>query len=54
VYFVQLSLCFHATSVGLDSAQKVDGWTDVDVIITIPMGKLGPLGRIWDLEGFNT
>jgi ribosomal protein L1 len=25
-----------------------DGWTDVDVIITMPnvMGKLGPLGRI--------
>jgi large subunit ribosomal protein L1 len=29
-----------------------DGWTDVDVIITMPavMGKLGPLGRILDLE----
>jgi large subunit ribosomal protein L1 len=30
------------------NTQKIkDGWTDVDVIITMPsvMGKLGPLGR---------
>lgn len=39
-----------ADHVGLDDyLQKIkDGWTDVDVIITMPavMGKLGPLGRI--------
>jgi large subunit ribosomal protein L1 len=31
-----------------------DGWTDVDVIITMPavMGKLGPLGRFRP-RGFN-
>jgi large subunit ribosomal protein L1 len=30
-----------------------DGWTDVDVIITMPsvMGKLGPLGRILGPRG---
>ena len=44
-----------ADHVGLDDyLQKTkDGWTDVDVIITMPavMGKLGPLGRIyvWDV-----
>ena len=39
-----------ADHVGLDDyLQKIkDGWTDVDVIITMPavMGKLGPLGRV--------
>ena len=39
-----------ADFVGLDEyLQKIkDGWTDVDVIITMPsvMGKLGPLGRV--------
>jgi biotin carboxyl carrier protein len=39
-----------ADYVGLDEyLQKIkDGWTDVDVIVTMPavMGKLGPLGRI--------
>jgi large subunit ribosomal protein L1 len=41
--------------VGLDDyLQKIkDGWTDVDVIITMPavMGKLGPLGRILGPRG---
>ena len=44
-----------ADSVGLDDyLQKIkDGWTDVDVIITMPaiMGKLGPLGRILGPRG---
>jgi large subunit ribosomal protein L1 len=44
-----------ADFVGLDEyLQKIkDGWTDVDVIITIPsvMGKLGPLGRILGPRG---
>jgi large subunit ribosomal protein L1 len=34
--------------------QKIkDGWTDVDVIVTMPsvMGKLGPLGRILGPRG---
>ena len=39
-----------ADYVGLDEyLQKIkDGWTDVDVIVTMPavMGKLGPLGRV--------
>ena len=39
-----------ADFVGLDEyLQKIkDGWTDVDVIVTMPsvMGKLGPLGRV--------
>ena len=39
-----------ADYVGLDDyLQKIkDGWTDVDVIVTMPavMGKLGPLGRV--------
>ena len=44
-----------ADFVGLDEyLQKIkDGWTDVDVIITLPsiMGKLGPLGRILGPRG---
>jgi large subunit ribosomal protein L1 len=40
---------------GLDEyLQKIkDGWTDVDVIITMPsvMGKLGPLGRVLGPRG---
>ena len=44
-----------ADYVGLDEyLQKIkDGWTDVDVIITLPsvMGKLGPLGRILGPRG---
>lgn len=44
-----------ADYVGLDEyLQKIkDGWTDVDVIITMPsvMGKLGPLGRILGPRG---
>ena len=44
------ALAAGADFVGLDDyLQKIkDGWTDVDVIITMPsvMGKLGPLGRI--------
>jgi large subunit ribosomal protein L1 len=44
-----------ADYVGLDEyLQKIkDGWTDVDVIITVPavMGKIGPLGRILGPRG---
>ena len=44
-----------ADFVGLDEyLQKIkDGWTNVDVIITMPsvMGKLGPLGRILGPRG---
>ena len=44
-----------ADYVGLDEyLQKIkDGWTDVDVIITMPsvMGKLGPLGRVLGPRG---
>ena len=44
-----------ADYVGLDEyLQKIkDGWTDVDVIITMPsiMGKLGPLGKILGPRG---
>lgn len=44
-----------ADYVGLDEyLQKIkDGWTDVDVIVTMPavMGKLGPLGRILGPRG---
>lgn len=44
-----------ADYVGLDEyIQKIkDGWTDVDVIVTMPsvMGKLGPLGRILGPRG---
>ncbi|MBG7611795.1 50S ribosomal protein L1 [Polaribacter sp. BAL334] len=44
-----------ADYVGLDEyLQKIkNGWTDVDVIITLPsvMGKLGPLGRILGPRG---
>src|SRR5210317_359774 len=44
-----------ADYVGLDEyLQKIKGgWTDVDVIITMPsvMGKLGPLGRILGTRG---
>ena len=44
-----------ADFVGLDEyLDKIkDGWTDVDVIITMPavMGKLGPLGRILGPRG---
>jgi len=44
-----------ADHVGLDDyvAKIKDGWTDVDVIITMPscMGKLGPLGRILGPRG---
>lgn len=44
-----------ADYVGLDDyiAKIKEGWTDVDVIITMPsvMGKLGPLGRILGPRG---
>jgi large subunit ribosomal protein L1 len=44
-----------ADFVGLDEyIQKIkDGWTDVDVIITMPpiMGKVGPIGRILGPRG---
>jgi large subunit ribosomal protein L1 len=44
-----------ADFVGLDEyLQKIkDGWTEVDVIITMPsvMGKLGPLGRVLGPRG---
>ena len=44
-----------ADLVGLDEYIKKikDGWTDVDVIITMPsiMGKLGPLGRVLGPRG---
>lgn len=44
-----------ADYVGLDEyLQKIkDGWTDVDVIVTMPsvMGKLGPLGKILGPRG---
>ena len=44
-----------ADHVGLDEYLKKikDGWTDVDVIITMPsvMGKLGPLGKILGPRG---
>jgi large subunit ribosomal protein L1 len=44
-----------ADYVGLDDyLQKIkDGWTDVDVIVTMPaiMGKLGPLGRVLGPRG---
>jgi large subunit ribosomal protein L1 len=44
-----------ADYVGLDEyLQKIkDGWTDVDVIITMPaiMGQLGPLGRVLGPRG---
>ena len=44
-----------ADHVGLDDyLQKIkDGWTDIDVIITMPavMGKLGPLGRVLGPRG---
>ena len=44
-----------ADFVGLDEFLKKikDGWTDVDVIITMPsvMGKLGPLGKILGPRG---
>lgn len=44
-----------ADFVGLDEyLQKIkDGWTEVDVIVTMPsvMGKLGPLGRILGPRG---
>ena len=44
-----------ADFVGLDEyLQRIkDGWTDVDVIITMPsvMGKLGPLGRVLGPRG---
>ena len=44
-----------ADFVGLDEyLQKIkDGWTDVDVIVTMPsvMGKLGPLGKILGPRG---
>ena len=46
-----------ADFVGLDEyLQKIkDGWTDVDVIITMPsvMGKLGPLGRVLGPRGLR-
>jgi large subunit ribosomal protein L1 len=49
------ALAAGADYVGLDDyLQKIkDGWTDVDVIITMPsvMGKLGPLGRILGPRG---
>ena len=44
-----------ADYVGLDEyLQKIkDGWTDIDVIVTMPavMGKLGPLGRVLGPRG---
>lgn len=44
-----------ADFVGLDEyLEKIkDGWTDVDVIVTMPsvMGKLGPLGRVLGPRG---
>ena len=44
-----------ADYVGLDEyLQKIkDGWTDIDVIVTMPsvMGKLGPLGKILGPRG---
>lgn len=44
-----------ADYVGLDDyLQKIkDGWTDIDVIVTMPsvMGKLGPLGRVLGPRG---
>ena len=44
-----------AEYIGLDEyLQKIkDGWTDVDVIVTMPsvMGKLGPLGRVLGPRG---
>ena len=44
-----------ADMVGLDDYIKKikDGWTDVDVIITMPsvMGKLGPLGKVLGPKG---
>ena len=46
-----------ADFVGLDEyLQKIkDGWTNVDVIITMPsvMGKLGPLGRVLGPRGLR-
>ncbi len=46
-----------ADFVGLDEyLQKIkDGWTDVDVIVTMPsvMGKLGSLGRILGPQRFD-
>ena len=49
------ALAAGADYVGLDDyLQKIkEGWTDVDVIITMPsvMGKLGPLGRILGPRG---
>ena len=46
-----------ADFIGLDEyLQKIkDGWTDVDVIVTMPsvMGKLGPLGRVLGPKRFN-
>ena len=47
-----------ADYIGLDEyLQKIkDGWTDVDVIVTMPsvMGKLGPLGRVLGPRGLMT
>jgi large subunit ribosomal protein L1 len=44
-----------ADFIGLDEyLQKIkDGWTDVDVIVTMPsvMGKLGPLGKVLGPRG---
>ena len=44
-----------ADFIGLDEYLKKikDGWTDVDVIVTMPsvMGKLGPLGRVLGPRG---
>ncbi len=44
-----------ADMIGLDDyLQKIkDGWTDVDVIVTMPsiMGKLGPLGKVLGPRG---
>lgn len=49
------ALAAGADYVGLDEyLQKIkDGWTDVDVIVTMPavMGKLGPLGRVLGPRG---
>ena len=46
-----------ADHVGLEEfIEKIKGgWTDVDVIITMPsvMGKIGALGRILEPRGFN-
>ncbi len=52
---VKVAKAAGADYVGLDEyLQKIkEGWTDVDVIVTMPavMGKLGPLGRVLGPRG---